>query len=74
MQGIRRAGSKNKISMKVLLRNRDTGLYLKRKALWSYPAVEARHFLSCLNALEQTRGMRLAKAELTLSLGGPAGT
>ena len=57
--------------MKVLLRNRDTGLFLKGKILWTYYATEARDFLSCLNAMEQMRGMDLANAELILSFGDP---
>jgi hypothetical protein len=57
--------------MKVLVRNRDTGLFLKGKILWTYYADEARDFLSCPNAVEQTRGMRLTNAELILSFGDP---
>ena len=57
--------------MKVLVRNRDTGLFLKGKTLWTYEAVEARDFISCPNAMEQARGMGLANAELILSFGDP---
>jgi hypothetical protein len=57
--------------MKVLLRNRDTGLFLKGKTLWTYYATEARDFVSCLNAMEHTLGMRLTNAELILSFGDP---
>jgi hypothetical protein len=57
--------------MRVLLRNRDTGLFLKGKTLWTYHAAEAQDLLSCLNALEHTREMRLANAELVLSFGDP---
>ena len=57
--------------MKVLLRNRDTGLFLKGKILWTYHADEARDFLSCPNAVEHTRGMGLTNAELILTFGDP---
>jgi len=58
-------------SMRVLVRNRDTGLFLKGKALWTDEPLEARDFVSCLNAMEQLRGMRLTNAELILSFGDP---
>ena len=57
--------------MKVLLRNQDTGLFLKGKTLWTYQAAEARDVVSCLNAMEHTRGMGLANTELILSFGDP---
>jgi hypothetical protein len=60
--------------LRVLLRNRDTGLFLKGKKLWTYYAAEAQDFLSCLNALEFTRWMRITNAEFILSSAAPAWT
>ena len=58
-------------SMRVLVRNRDTGLFLKGETLWTDEPLEARDFVSCLNAIEQLRGMRRTNAELILSFGDP---
>ena len=59
------------ISMKVLVRNGDTGLFLMGKRLWTFEAGEAQDFLSCSNAVEQMRAMALTNAELILSFGDP---
>ena len=57
--------------MRVLVRNRHTGLFLKGETQWTDEPLEARDFVSCLNAMEQLRRMGLTNAELILSFGDP---
>jgi hypothetical protein len=55
--------------MKVLVRNGDTGLFLKEGSLWTEKAVEARDFGLYSNAIEGVWGMSLKNAEIVLSFG-----
>jgi hypothetical protein len=66
------AGLENKMAMKVLVKNRDTGLFLKGETLWTNKPVEARDFHSCPYAMEDVHRMGLTNAELVLSFGDPA--
>ena len=53
--------------MKVLVRNGDTGLFLKGGSGWTDKAVEARDFGLYSNAIDGVRGMSLRNAEIVLS-------
>jgi hypothetical protein len=55
------------ISMKVLVRNGDTGLFLKEGSSWTDKAVEAQDFGLYSNAIDGVRGMSLRNAEIVLS-------
>ena len=64
-------GLERKMAMKVLIKNRDTGLFLKGETLWTNKPVEARDFRSCPYAMEDVHRMGLTNAELVLSFGDP---
>jgi hypothetical protein len=55
------------ISMKVLVRNGDTGLFLKGGSSWTDKPVEAQDFGLYSNAIDGVRGMSLRNAEIVLS-------
>jgi hypothetical protein len=55
--------------MKVLVRNGDTGLFLKEGSLWTDKAVEARDFGLYSSAIEGVWGLSLKNAEIVLSFG-----
>ena len=55
--------------MKVLVRNRATGQFLKGQTLWTYNAVEAREFVSCPNAMNRACALGATNAGIVLSFG-----
>ena len=55
--------------MKVLVRNADTGLFLKGGSSWTDKAVEAQDFGLYSSAIDGVRGMSLKNAEIVLSFG-----
>ena len=59
------------MAMKVLVKNRDTGLFLKGETLWTDKTVDARDFHSCPYAMEGAHRLGLTNAELVLSFGDP---
>jgi hypothetical protein len=60
------------MAMKVLLKNRDTGLFLKGETLWTNKPVEARDFGSCCDALNGAHNNGVRNAELVLTFGDPS--
>jgi hypothetical protein len=58
--------------MKVLLKNRDTGLFLKGETLWTDQSDEARDFGSCSDALNGVYNTRLTNADIILTFGDPS--
>ena len=59
------------ISMKVLVKNRDTGLFLKGETRWTKKDVEARDFGSCPKAMEEAYAVGLTHPEIVLFFGDP---
>jgi hypothetical protein len=60
------------MAMKVLLKNRDTGLFLKGETLWTSQPGEARDFRSCSDALNGAYNTGLTNPEIVLSFGDPS--
>ena len=60
------------MAMKVLVKNRDTGLFLKGETLWTNKAGEARDFGSCSDAINGVHNTGLVNAELVLTFGEPS--
>jgi hypothetical protein len=60
------------MAMKVLVKNLDTGMFLKGETLWTNEPVEARDFRSCPYAMEGAHRLGLTNAELVLTFGDPA--
>jgi hypothetical protein len=66
------AGLEKKMGMKVLVKNRDTGLFLKGETLWTNKPDEARDFGHCSDAINGSHNTGLTNAELVLTFGHPS--
>ena len=58
--------------MKVLVKNGDTGFFLKEETRWTKKDVEAQDFGSSLKAMEQAHAVGLTHAEIVISFGNPS--
>jgi hypothetical protein len=58
--------------MRVLVKNANTGLFLKGDNLWTNEAVEARDFGSGVNAIQGAFAMHLTHPDIILSFGDPS--